>query len=66
MCKVGEQLTLQVLEGFHKECMQESSLRLRVVRKLKRDKAFEAIEGSTRSGCISSESKASKFCFIGG
>jgi hypothetical protein len=32
--------------------MKGSSLRLKVVRKLRKDKAFENIEGSTRNGCI--------------
>ena len=52
MHKVEERLTLQVFEGFRKECMQGSSLRLKVVKELRRNKAFETIEGSTRNGCI--------------
>jgi hypothetical protein len=52
---------LEVSESCRKECTQESSLRLRVVRKLRRDKAFEAIEGSIRSWCISSDSRHRSF-----
>jgi hypothetical protein len=50
--KVEEHSTLQVFGGCRKECAQESSLRLEVMRKLRRDKAFETIEGRTRNGCI--------------
>jgi hypothetical protein len=55
MCKVEEKLTLQLFEGFRKECVQGSSLRFEVVRELRRDNAFETIEGNTRSWCISSD-----------
>jgi hypothetical protein len=41
--------------------MQESSLRLRVVRQLRRDKSFEAIEGSAKSWNISSDSRRQRF-----
>jgi hypothetical protein len=41
--------------------VQESSLRLRVMRKLRRDKSFEAIEGSTKSWSISSDSRRRRF-----
>jgi hypothetical protein len=37
--------TLEEFEGCRKECAQESFLRLRVVKKLRKDKAFEIIEG---------------------
>jgi hypothetical protein len=53
--KVEEHSTLQVFGGCRKECVQGSSLRLEVVRKLRKDKAFETIEGSTRSWCILSD-----------
>jgi hypothetical protein len=52
---------LEVSESCRKECMQESSLRLRVTRKLRRDKSFEAIEGSTKSWSISSDSRRQRF-----
>jgi hypothetical protein len=52
---------LEVSESCRKECAQESSLRLRVVRNLRRDKSFEAIEGSTRSWSISSDSRRRRF-----
>jgi hypothetical protein len=45
VCKVEERSTLQVFEGCHKECVQESSLRLEVVRNIRKDKSFETIEG---------------------
>jgi hypothetical protein len=48
---------LEVSESFRKECVQEFSLGLRVERKLKRDRSFEAIEGSVRSWSISSDSR---------
>jgi hypothetical protein len=56
-CRVEGIQHLEVSESFRKECVQESSLRLRVVRKLRRDKSFEAIEGSTKSWSISSDSR---------
>jgi hypothetical protein len=31
---------LEVSEGFRKECVQESSLRLKVIRKLRKDKVL--------------------------
>jgi hypothetical protein len=52
---------LEVSESCRKECVQKSSLRLRVVRKLRRDKSFEAIEGSTKSWSISSDSRRWRF-----
>jgi hypothetical protein len=52
---------LEVSESCHKECAQESSLRLRFVRNLRRDKAFEAIEGSIRSWCILSDTRHRSF-----
>jgi hypothetical protein len=42
--KVEENSTLQVFGGCHKECVQESSLRLEVVRKLRKDKTFELLK----------------------
>lgn len=39
---------LEVSKGCCKECAQESFLRLRVIRKLRKDKAFETIEGQRR------------------
>jgi hypothetical protein len=42
-------------------CKTKSSLRLRVVRNLRRDKSFEAIEGSTKSWSISSDSRRRRF-----
>jgi hypothetical protein len=42
--KVKDNSTLQVFGGFHKECVQESSLRLEVVRKLRKDKTFELLK----------------------
>jgi hypothetical protein len=39
---------LEVFEGCRKECVQESFLRLRVIRKLRKDKAFEIVEGQCR------------------
>jgi hypothetical protein len=44
MRKVKEHSTLQVFGGFRKECMQESSLRLEVVRNFKKDKTFELLK----------------------
>jgi hypothetical protein len=41
--KVEEHSTIQVFGGCHKECVQESSLRLEVVRKLRKDKTFELL-----------------------
>jgi hypothetical protein len=52
---------LEVSESCRKECVQESSLRLRVVRKIRRDKSFEAIKGSTKSWSISSDSRRRRF-----
>jgi hypothetical protein len=52
---------LEVSESCRKECAQESSLRLRVVRKLGRDKAFEDIEGSIRSFFILCDSRCRSF-----
>jgi hypothetical protein len=49
---------LEVSESCRKECVQESSLRLRVVRKLRRDKAFENIEGSIRSLVVAQADKS--------
>jgi hypothetical protein len=37
-----------VSEGCRKECAQESFLRLRVITKLRKDKAFETVEGQRR------------------
>ena len=44
MHKVEENSTLQVFGGFRKECVQESSLRLKVVGKLRKDKTFELLK----------------------
>jgi hypothetical protein len=43
MRKVEEHSTLQVFGGCCKECLQESYLRLEVVRKLRKDKTFELL-----------------------
>jgi hypothetical protein len=42
---------LEVFEGCRKECVQESFLRLRVIRKLRKDKAFEIVEGQVQGSC---------------
>jgi hypothetical protein len=42
--KVEENSSLQVFGGCHKEYVQESSLRLKVVRKLRKDKTFELLK----------------------
>ena len=39
---------LDVVEGCHKECVQESFLRLKVIRKIRKDKAFEVVEEQCR------------------
>jgi len=52
VCKVKENSTLQLFGGCHKECVQGSSLRLKVVRELRKDKSFGTIEGNIRSWCI--------------
>jgi hypothetical protein len=50
---------LEVFEGCRKECVQESFLRLRVIRKLRKDKAFEIVEGQCREVVTGSLKKAS-------
>jgi hypothetical protein len=37
-----------MFEGCCKECAQDSSLRLEAERKLRKDKAFETVEGQHR------------------
>ena len=61
VCRVEGIQHLEVSESGRKECAEESSLRLRVMRKLRRDKSFESIEGSIRSWCISSDSRHWRF-----
>jgi hypothetical protein len=39
---------LEVFEGGHKECVQESFPRLEVIRKLRKDRAFKFVEGQCR------------------
>jgi hypothetical protein len=43
-----------VFEGCRKECTQESFPRLRIIRKLKKDKAFEAVEEQCREAVAGS------------
>jgi hypothetical protein len=45
---------LEVSEGCRKECVQEFCLRLRVIRKLRKDKAFELVEGQCREAVAGS------------
>jgi hypothetical protein len=53
--KVEERSTLPVLKVAARSAYKGYSLRLEVVSKLRKDKAFETIEGSTRSWCILSD-----------
>jgi hypothetical protein len=39
---------LEVSKSCRKECAQEAFLRIRVIRKLRKDKAFEFVEGQRR------------------
>jgi hypothetical protein len=52
---------LKVSEGCRKECVQGPSLKLEVVRNLRRDKSFEAIGGSIRSWSVLSDSRRQSF-----
>jgi hypothetical protein len=52
---------LEVSEGCRKECAQESFLRLRVIRKLRKDKAFEIVEGQAQGSCDLKFKKHRKF-----
>jgi hypothetical protein len=42
------------LKVFRKECVQESFLRLRVIRKVRKDKAFRFVEGQRREAVTGS------------
>jgi hypothetical protein len=48
-----------VSKGCGKECTQESFLRIRVITKLRKDKAFETVEGQCREVAPGGIKKAS-------
>ena len=45
---------LEVFEDCRKECAQESFLSLRVIKKLRKDKAFEIVEGQCKEAVTGS------------